>query len=565
MSLVAAWIAIMSVLYPLAMFRGLEPYSGYWGNLYQAIHPGSFPNDPFMAPGRPTMQSLMYGLARIGGDAWLDDRVTFLVFMGLTAVALAGIDKTARLLGARQPAERVALLALMLVGHQILNNHAFAVDCLDFNPTILAAPAIIWLLSASLAGSAPWRIVVLMVLVALISLKSAAMPILIAVILLCRDRLRPRGRWIAALAAVAAGLAGLAYYSMRLQPADGSHAWVFDHIVGEDPSEVNPFRNPLSANALFLGLCVIGLMLRGPQPAVMARVRIVAALGVLVWLLGGVYISLAPDALKIPYLAALQPPRMLWWTQYALYLAIGTALLSWLQRARSWAGAVAAWGALMALLLLHSTPQIKLALVAIGASVVMAAWSCTTGTGATVPSPARRLGIVAAAMGVGVLSLYGVGTLRHRTGALRCLVRHGIMGDNSSAKWIGVNEYVRRATPPSATILALALDRAGTRLIHDGSLRVRTGRSMLFGHVDGMYFDARRMRWSDEQGARINALLSAWDRQAPEEVSRDLSLCGRPDYVVAPTTRAAWLRGRPGFPYVLETMIGEFTILRKAS
>lgn len=576
MSLVGAWIAVMSVLYPLAMFRGLEPYSGYWGNTYQAVHPGSFPNDAFMSPGRPTMQSLVYGLMRIGGDWWLDDRVTFFLFMGLTAVALIGIDKTARLLGARKPAERVAMLSLMLLGHQILNNHAFAIDCLDFNPTIIAAPAIIWLLYAGLAGAGPRRTLPLMLLTALISVKSAAMPVLITLALMGKERLGARGRRVTVAAALGVAAAALILYAVFLRPADGSQAWVFDHLVREDPSEVNPFRNPIAANALFLALCAAGVRLQGPVPAVWARVRVVAVLGMAVWLAGGLYASWAPDALKIPHLAAFQATRMLWWAQYVLYLALGVALLHRLQRARSWTGVAAAWALLMALYLLHNTFHAKLAAVAIGVSVAMATIGVRkSGTGTdfpalggwkSVPVPDFRVRAVAAAMAVGVLTLYGVGTLHRRTEALRCLARHGIMGDNAAAKWVGVNEYITRSTSPSATILALSANRGeAPALAHDGSLRVRTGRSMVFGHVAGLYFDAAKMRWYDEQGARITALLAAWERQAPEEVSRSLAACGRPDYVVAPTARSEWLRGHPEFPYAVETVIGEFTVLRRRS
>jgi len=580
MSVVAVFMMGMTLLYPLAMFRGLEPTSGYFGNAYQALHPDSFPDDPFMSPARPTMHSLVYLLVKLVGERWLDDRVTFVVFMGLTAAALLGIDRTARLLGATRAGERIAILSLMLLGHQILNNRGFAVDCIDFSPTVFAAPVIIWLLHASLAGSAPRRVIPLMALVPLISLKSAAMPLLLAGTLLWKDRLGARGRRIAGLAALGLVAASLAVYYAFVRPPDGSHPWVFDHLVREDPSEADPFKNPPMGSALFLAMCAAGLVMRGPNPAAMERVKVVAGLGGLVWLLGGLYVSLAPDGLKIPYLAAAHPPRMLWWTQYVLYLALGVGLLKGVQQARSWAGLGAAWGVLMALYLLHDTFHAKLAVVVIGMSVVMTgvALRRLSGSGAQSPQPsARSQGIVVAmrpawrlravsvAMAVGVLSLYGIGTLHRRLDALRSLVRHGVMGDNETAKWVGVNEYVRSSTPASATFLALSVARDGRTLMHDGFLRVRTGRSMLFGHPVGLYFDARSLRWYDEQLGRINALLSAWDRRQPDEVSRALSDLGAPDYVVAPTGRSEWLREHPEFPYAADTAIGHFTVLRKGS
>ncbi|MBI3320297.1 MAG: hypothetical protein HYZ89_06920, partial [Candidatus Omnitrophica bacterium] len=174
MSPVGVFIAVMTVLYPLAMFRGLEPYSGYFGNVYHALHPDSFPNDPFMSPDRPTMQSLLYVVVKMTGEFWLDDRVTLLLFMGMAAITLIGIDKTLRVLGAQRVGERVAMLSMMLLGHQLLVSHAFVIDMLDFSPTVFAAPPIVWLLYGSLSGSRMRQVIPLMLLIPLISLKSAA-------------------------------------------------------------------------------------------------------------------------------------------------------------------------------------------------------------------------------------------------------------------------------------------------------------------------------------------------------------------------------------------------------
>jgi len=422
---VVAWVIIgMTVLYPLAMFRGLEPLSPYWGNAYQAIHPESFPADSFMSPTRPTMLSLLYLVIVKGfGELWLDDRVAIIVYGCLAAISLVGIDKTARVLGARRASERVALLSLMLLGHEFIGaSHAFAIDPIDFNPTVFAAPASIWLLYASLAGRRPRLTIPLMFLVPLISVKNAVMPVLIALTLFWKDRLRARGRAVAVAAACGLILAAVAVYSAVLRPPDGSHAWVFDHLAQDDKGGANPFLQPLASHLIFIAMCVAGLLLRGLEAAMLARVRVVAALGLLVWAGGGLYLSYAPDALKIPHLLALHPARMLWWAQYVLYLAFGVSLLTWLQRSRSWVGVGTAWASLMVLYLLHNKLHPRLALAVIGASALL--WPVARSrAGATAVRPERRVQIVAAAMCVGTLSLYGVGTLHHRLDALRHLVR----------------------------------------------------------------------------------------------------------------------------------------------
>jgi hypothetical protein len=176
-----------------------------------------------------------------------------------------------------------------------------------------------------------------------------------------------------------------------------------------------------------------------------------------------------------------------------------------------------------------------------------------------------RLQTVAMAMCVGTLSLYLVGTLHHRVDDLRYVMRHGVMGNNSGAKWVGVNEYIREHTPTSATFLALSPQGAdgGTRLTFDWSLRSRTGRSMHFGSSLGLGFDFRKIQWYHRQVAVLERLLQAWERRDVTEVTRQLSAWGAPDYLVVPATEVEWLRLHPQFAYVTEAVIGDFAILRK--
>lgn len=562
---VGVLIAVMSLLFALAMFRGLEAHSGYEGNAYQVLHPESFPNDPMMSPWRPTTWSLLYLVVRLVGELWLDDRFTIVVFAGITAVTLIGLDRMVRLLGARQVGERAAMLSLMVLGHQILGNGGALVNHFEFAPATFAGPVNIWLLYASLAGSPPRLTLPLLLLSPLVAVKPAAMPLLIALILFWRDRLGPRGKRVTAAMACAMVVLSLVVYYAFIRPPDASHARLFDFFLQRDEDEANPFQSPLVHNLLFGALCLGGLVVRGLEPSVLARVRIIAGLGLAVWLLGGLYFSYAPDALKIPYLEAFNVSRMLWWTQYVLYVAIGVTLLKKLQRSASGMGLFASWVLLMALYFIHTEFHVKLALV-VGAVTVGMLWFHRQSQGWNLLqlSPAQRLRTVAMAMCVGTLSLYTVGTVHHRVDDLRYLLHHGIIGNNIGAKWVGINEYIRENTPSSATFLALSMHKTErTRLVFDWSLRSRTGRSMHFGHPLGVGFDYRKIQWFQRQAAVLELLLQAWERRDVTEVAQQLSAWGAPDYLVVPTAKAEWLRTHPQFAYVLETVIGDFTILRK--
>lgn len=142
------------------------------------------------------------------------------------------------------------------------------------------------------------------------------------------------------------------------------------------------------------------------------------------------------------------------------------------------------------------------------------------------------------------------------------------MGDNPGAKWVGVNEYFREKTPPDSMVLAFSMQdypwRHPKRLTLEVSLRTRTGRSMPFGSGVVFGFDYPSIAWSvHEREPHHDPLIERWERHDAAGVTASLSAIGAPDYLVVPTMKAEWLQDHPSFPYRLETVIGEFTILRK--
>jgi hypothetical protein len=561
---------VMSLLFSLASFLGLESHPGYFGNAYQAIHPESFPNDPSMSPGRPTMLSAYYYIVRLFGNLWLDDRVTLVLFTLLTALSLVGLDKTSQVLGAKGISERVAILSLMLLQHRIFANHAIFMDYYEFNPTTLACPAIIWLFYALLAGRRIGMIVSLMVFAILLSMKNASLPVLIALVLLWEERFGSRGKRVIGMMVLGSGFLALGGYYLLIRPADGTHPLLFDYILQYmDNAEANPFLDSLKANLIFAALCMAGFLIKGPQPHILKRVRIISGVGLVAWLVGGLYLSYSPDFMKIPFLIPFDITRALWWPQYILYIALGVFLLKRIQNASTGIRVCALWFLWMTLYFMHNTFHTKLAIVVAGVTIVMLLrWMVKKGFSLRAINPKARLQIITLAVFLGTLSLYGVGTLTHRLPALNHLMYTGIMGDNRTAQWVGVNEYIREHTPLLATVfpLSVRMDAVGgeTGLHSEGSLRVRTGRSipMITSRV-AFHFDYDRLKWCDAQDQLIGKFVEAWESQDFPTVAYYLSQMGPPDYLVVPESRWEWLSSHSQFPYRVDSLINESVVLKR--
>jgi len=409
------------------MFRGLENHPGYYGSTYQALVPQAFPGDAFMPIGRPTMLSLYYLLVKGVGPLWLDDRFTLLVFFAMTVLSLVALDKTVRLLGCGSFWERAALMAFVLLEHKFFITHVLLVDNYGFNATALGGVIAVWLLYGALAGWSAGRQLPLGILAMGMSPKNCWLPVLMAVVLLWKERLGSRGKLLSVLAAGLLAAGGLVFYYTQLRPADGSHVALFDYILAKmDDQESNPFLYPLWCNLLFGGFCLVGFLPLGLPAEAMRRIRTVAAIGLLAWLLGGLYLSTAPDALKIPYLVPFGFRRALRWPTYVLFVALGVALLKWLQKPPSAIGVWLSWFCFLGLYLVHLEFRSKLA-VLLGLSTLGMLLFYRRFSPIRL-SADERLKLAAVPVLLGTLGLYAIGAVHQRSAALRHLARTGIVG-----------------------------------------------------------------------------------------------------------------------------------------
>ena len=567
-------IALLSVSYALALFTGQEWHSAYAGCTYKALHPESFPNYPYMTDESPIRRSSYYFLARLVGDPWLDDRFAIILFALLVVLALVGVDRSVRLLGATRVEERLCVLGLMAFGHRFRDNYGYIVTNGDFYAGTFAGVAIIWLLYSLLASAKLRTLVGWMLVLWSLTPKWAWLPTLITVVIVCRERCRPRQQRVLAIL----GLLGLGAlylgYRLWVRPPGPGHILLFDYLNRMEGSEGNPFLDTMPfANALYFFMLGLGWWITPPAPAQRRRMRTVVVIGAFLWLFGGLYLSYAPDALKIPYLIPLAFNGATQWPQYLLFLSISVGSLVQLRHPTLGVGMRLALLGILGLLYATFSParMVKLgvmALVAAAAFMLVRGWRGGRGTTRWRGIGAADLAKVAAAAVVGsTLFAYVRGAIV-RAPDLRFLAAYGVMGGHPSAKWVGVNEYVKANTPVDAVILPIVHGayRGQTHLTLDKWLQTRTGRPVPVGVPFSVWFDYAALQELDVKMEHMDRLIAGWVRRDAAAVGEELAYfnagAGPVDYLVLEPPEATWLTEQ-GLGYNVVAAIGDFALFRR--
>lgn len=552
-----ASLGVFALLFSLARFTGLESHSGYYGMTYKLVHPESFPNDAYANFDQPAMASLYSLLVKLAGPLWLDDRFNAVVYFLVVVVTLWGVDRILGLLGVTRPLHKLAVIAVFAVGHQFIDNIPQLVDSVCYRPSTYAYPFGTWLAYLVLKGAPPKKTLPLALAMVLTSLKNAWFPFIAAVLLLAR-RYVPKADWrgIAAAVAVLVLVFFTGWYAVNTSNGTvKTNAALFDHAhAGTENSEADPFMDGAGP---FIFLAVLAVAYALPLKMIadrelVARVKALVVMTGVTYVLGGMYYTYIPDALKVPLTTALAVNRSTWWTQNILWLVLTSNAVLGLVAAtsrREKAGYAAAG------LLLYVFPLFEHAgirslsmetgpLVTTSAMVrdatLVAVFAGVLALGA-VSSRSRRplfAGGASAALVVAVLSATALSftyKAYSRIPDLWFCIRTGIMGGTEGAKWHGVNEYIVRNTRRDATIYALSYPLAGGRRLRaDTSIKIRTGRTMPFGHEINFYFDyAERLR-HDERRLLAARLAADWTARRPPLVIEDLREAGTPDYVIVP-------------------------------
>jgi hypothetical protein len=576
-----AVVFLFAVFLSLKYFPGLENETDYAGNVFQTIHPDAFTGEPWNNPEkpflmRPTQLSLFYGLVKLTGEIWLDDRFVAVVYMGLVFLSLLGIDRIARLLGITDPFERFVILSLFLKDHQIIRNNVLVAHHPDANHFAFAIPIIIWLIYAALARKGLFVVLSLSLLAALMSFRNGIIPSAIALVLVAlhggtRERVMVGGLFAAGLVVAYAGLFHI--YAMP----DAVRLEIWPKIVKLEQWAANPFASHefsdiVTRNVIWLGICAGAYFAPGHKSQAFKDIKLILVLGLAIWLVSGLYVEFAPDALKMPMLLSLSPLRSLAVQQNLAYVAISAGFFLWLREERTVGrvgivafglfilvligpGDVAKWSGLMA--------------VAVGVVFVLgmaARWQSTAGVGVMDAVVSWIVGrpalLFAQVLGLTFAVALSVAAWQ-KAPAWKTLLQDGVYGFATSAKWIGVDRYIRENTPPTASVLPLFYSPLKGTLMGDGALRTRTGRAV---PVLEYYRDILNPKWSRFEAEQRNALVDVGDAFLSGDLAAAAKAVERlvpvPDYIVLPSDRLGLLND-PAFPYAEETRIGAFTVLSR--
>lgn len=563
-------ILALSIAYTLALFPGVEWHPSYSGNAYKALHPESFPKDEYLSATSTKALSSYYLLVRLAGEIWLDDRFGILVFLILVVVTLIGVDKTARVLGADRVEERLAVLALMALPHGFRGVTGMIVTHADFYAGTFASVLTIWLIYSVLADAPLWRLVIAIVLLWSLNAKWALFPTLIAMAIVYRERLSQKAqRW--GMALLALGVVGgyLGYY-YGLRPSGQEHVLLFDFLNRLEDTENNPLREGWIGNLLYFLLLGVGIFVTPGSKVQQARVRTIAVIGALIWIGAVLYFSYAPDVLKIPYVVPLSFNHGTMWPQYILYVSICVGALTRLRdpslpttRRILWLGVLVVW--------YGSFVPLRVGVFGLLAGVGFLLYAFAKGRIERRPGewrqslgPRELVTVLGCAFLVATLVVFGRG-IAPRSAHLQYLAQHGVVGDNPSAKWTPVNDYIRSRTPLEAKILPVTRrddNRWQRGLRVDGTLRTRTGRSTPGGDYYAVLFDYDRLQRIDEERRHITRLLDAWQKRDARGVKEQVEYFMPVDYLVVENEDAPWIEDGLR-DYEREVALGTFTIFRR--
>ncbi|MCH7935536.1 MAG: hypothetical protein IH994_00395 [Proteobacteria bacterium] len=584
--LFGAALIVGALLLTLKYYPGLENEPAYAGNVYQILNPSAFAGDSYGAAEtsifqKPLQLSLMYGLVKAVGNIWLDERFLVFIYLGLVIAGLLGIDRTARLLGITGPVERLILLLVFLKDHALLDHKVLLAHHADVNHMAFAIPIIIWLFYVVLARKGLWVVLLLSALLSLVSLRNAFFPIVMSLIVAAvgggtRDRII-----IGALFAVGAAVAfwGL-FYAFPID--EGARLVIWEYIRAQEQGDANPFI----ANAepavfamrvlTWMGILAAALFLSPGEDPAYRGVRIIMALGLLVWLVGGLYITYAPDVLKQPLLIGFAPNRALAWPQNLAYVALFALAFRGTRENSSSGFKVLVTVAGLAVLFVIGPGNLEkwsVLLLAAGLASVMVHIFLhrLDGSGGFSGQPLARVvaknwrTIFAGALGLTLAVTFSI-SLFNKLPYWAFTVRTGVFGGTAAATWVDVADYVRNETPPGASVLPFMAVTDRGRILPKATrtLATRGGRAMPIPEVYGPGFrDPGSWEMMFEQLGRlkkIEARLADLDFMAADSLME--GLVPVPDYVILPL---AVVGSTSGFSpsYALEKTVGDYAIFHR--
>jgi len=566
-----AWGAIIlgvSIMMTLKYFPGLENETAYSGIAFKAIYPDAFATDLYRGGGtyfdHPLQLTILYGVVSLVGDLWLDDRFLAIVYLGSVIASLIGIDKTARLLGLRGTAERLFLLFMFAKDHAILSHKVLVAHHADVNHSAFAIPVIIWLFYAALARKSLFVVILISIALASLSLRNAAFPVAMALIVVAvNGRTWERRAIIAMFAAGTVALATMILFVFSTEDANRLELWSL--IKTQEEEDANPFQ-PVGSWSIFILANIVWITIisaaaylsKSDDPA-FRGVRIICGLSILTFLIGGAYITFAPDFMKSPILIGFAPTRALAWPQNLAYIALIVIFFQWLTDAPSKQRTILITFGFLGLFIIGPGNHLQWLALAIASSLFVgfADWVKTKKPFSRSPATYCAATIVLAVITGSSLSI------SQRADDWVTAAKTGVFGGNPSAEWIGVAEYFRDQTSPDISILPFSGNQQ--RLYANRSLATRSGRALSVPEVYGP--DFRNPEVWKRDFIQLDLLEQLGDAMLKGQIETADQLLSevypKPDYLVVPTVvYDSWMQKLSAFTKV--TTKGSYMILKRS-
>ena len=542
-------IFFIGFLYAFAKFPGVDSHSGYFGFTIKIIYPDSLPGDSI--GNHLAMISLHSVLVKTFGDLWLDDRFVLTIYFFLVIASLLGIDRLAVLFGVTNKLGRLAVMSILMFEHMFVDNVAHIVGTHTFRPSNYAQPLGIWLAYFLLKDPKAIRTISLSWILLLTTVKNGWFPFFTTGLFTLKEVFHTKWTRIAAVMIFASILVFSGHYFWSLsQDTILQNVFLFDNaILNIENSETNPFQDGLGP-LLYISFILFASFVKFPDEKIEARIRALFFISILVYLIGGIYYTFAPDPVKIPLLVPLGISRSTWWTQIIGFLYLSC----WVIRLFDNASPKKKIFLASMLFLLYVFPIFNyisyrtfflnyyiinpviysmcgFILVLVVLSVVCYHHSNIIIFGMIL----RNNTFLRIAVFLPII-LFTICFLSYnsykRLPQLSFLFNHGILGKTASAKWIGVSDFFRYETDINSRVIAFSGN--DKKLIHDTSFKVRSGRTMLDAHLISAYLNYEAHSLLHKNKKLIAELTRSINACDMINLKKIITLLGGADYIVLP-------------------------------
>ncbi|HIJ92752.1 MAG TPA: hypothetical protein HPP84_05025 [Rhodospirillaceae bacterium] len=541
---VLAGLLLFSLLMTLKYFPGVEWDSEYAGNIFQAIHPEAFPGDPAIGSERsilekPFQLSSFYLLVKAMGEIWLDDRFTAFFYLGLVLATLIGVDRIVKLAGLTDVASRLAIQLVFMRDHQFFDNKVTFAHQQSLNATAISVCLIVWLIYLTVSRKSLWAFLSFAAVSTTVSMKAIAYPIAAGLAVLLFHGNKREKSFIIGLYLLAGVFFIIGITYIVPIPEDQRIA-IWNLMFSAEDSAGNPFRSHpsievmLYRNALFLVLCLVAWRAPYPDNPAIQSLRLMLGVMFLLYLVVGLYLSFAPDAMKIPQIIPFSLGRFIRWPQTIAYLLILISLFHWMENNETPKGVAVAMVSIGVLLIIgpgnHGLWGL-LFLLSCGAVLVLKSLKVKRHE-AVCHGSARMF---AQALAVTIVIAFG-STIWSKSQHWKTWAEIGVIGNSPAAKVLDVSRYFRKNTPPDTVVLPLDYNSlAPGELRSLRGLATRSGRTMPVPIIYGNVFNLSKWEEDNRREELLKDVQKAfYDNRWPQAAILAKQLTPPPDYVVIP-------------------------------